>query len=152
MVAGVPRQYDRIEIGKEFVEWATNNPQALTVPMFAVSKGMNSGILRNWANEDPEFRALFQQAKEQIGINRLKMTLSDSPIKLDCGIYKQTIGHYDMDSKAEMREEKAYDSSLRKDEEGSKATTIHLTASHDLTAGLNISTSPISSKDNKGSK
>jgi hypothetical protein len=80
------------------------------------------------------------------------MTLSDSPVKLDCGIYKQTMTHYDQDTKAEVREEKEFESSLRQKEEGSKATTIHLTASDDLTAGLNISAKTIPSKDNKGSK
>lgn len=120
---------DKIKIGKEFVQWAIDNPKAITVPMFAVSKGIHSGIMRAWAKEDAEFSALFQQGKEQIGINRLQMTLSDSEVKLDCGIYKQTMAHYDLDAKAEVREEKSFDSSLRKDEDGSKGSivTVNLT-------------------------
>lgn len=150
MAGGRPKEYDRIKIAHEFIEWATNNPDALTVPMFAVSKGMHSGIMKEWASTDKEFSSLFMQGKEQIGINRLKKTLSDSPVKLDCGIYKQTITHYDQDAKAEMREEKIFDSSLRKDEEGQKSTLIYIKAADDLTAGLDISAKALSSKDNKG--
>lgn len=107
-----PKEYDRMQVGRDFVDWATNNPEALTVPMFAVSIGLHSGIMRNWALECPEFRALFQEAKEQIGINRLKSTLSGV---MDNGIYKQVVGNYDTDINEYIREEKKFDAKLSKD-------------------------------------
>lgn len=110
---GRPKEYDRIKIGNDFVKWATDNPNALTVPMFAVSIGMHSGILRNWANENEEFRALYIEGKEQIGINRLRATLSNAEIKLDSSIYRAHVHNYDQDLKAEWREEKEFDSSLK---------------------------------------
>lgn len=114
MPAGRPREYDRIQVGKDFVQYAKDHPDCLTVPMFCNTIGLDSGKFRTWAAEDEEFRTLFYIAKEQIGINRLKMTLSDSPVKLDCGIYKQTLTHYDQDSKAEVREEKQFEANIVK--------------------------------------
>lgn len=111
MVMGRPA-YDKMQLGREFVEWATNNPEALTVPMFAVSKGMHSGIMRAWAKEDPDFSALFTEGKEQIGINRLRATQSDS---LDSSIYRAHIGNYDVDLNEYVREEKTFDANLSKE-------------------------------------
>lgn len=104
--------YDRIQIGKDFVKWATNNPEALTVPMYAVSIGLHSGILRAWALEDAEFSALFKEAKEQIGINRLRCARSDT---LSDGIYRAHIGNYDIDVNEYMRDEKRFEKGLEKE-------------------------------------
>lgn len=137
MPAGRPQEYDRIQIGKDFLEWATDNPEALTVPMFAGTIGLHSGILRNWSRESEEFRALFMQAKEQIGINRLKASQMET---LDNGIYRAHVGNYDIDINEYMREEKAFESSL-KNEQSSKPTEIHLKVSRDgLGSGVKVST------------
>jgi hypothetical protein len=151
-MAGGRPPADYIAIGKEFVKWATNNPEALTVPMFACSIGLHSGIMRNWAKKNPEFNALFIEGKEQIGINRLRATLSNTENKLDSSIYRAHVHNYDQDLKAEWREEKEFDSSLRQKEEGLKATTINLTVPHDLGIGLNLPASTIPVKNSKGSK
>jgi len=116
MVAGRPKEYDRIQIGRDFVKWATNNPDALTVPMFAVSIGLYSEKFRAWAKEDPEFRSLFMEGKEQIGINRLKSTLATTGPKLDSSIYRAHVGNYDTDINLYMREEKEFEADLKKAE------------------------------------
>lgn len=107
-----PKEYDRMQVGRDFVDWATNNPEALTVPMFAVSIGLHSGIMRNWALECPDFRALYQEGKEQIGINRLKSSLAGI---MDNSIYKQVVGNFDTDINEYIREEKTFDAKLSKD-------------------------------------
>jgi hypothetical protein len=109
---GRPKEYDRIQIGKDFVEWATDNLEALTVPMFATSIGLNSGIMRNWALEDDEFRALFHQGKELIGVNRFKATQHDM---LSEGIFKQHTGNFDIDINEYVRGEKRFDAGLDKE-------------------------------------
>lgn len=151
-LGGRPKEYDRIQIGKDFVNWATNNPEALTVPMFAVSIGLHSGIMRNWAREDEGFRALFMQAKEQIGINRLKATLSTSETKLDSSIYRAHVGNYDADINQYMREEKEFESSLREKEEGSKKSTYVIEVPAGLAIGSNIPTTSISTQSDKSIK
>lgn len=116
MPAGRPKEHDRLQIGRDFVKWATNNPEALTVPMFAVSIGLHSGVMRIWASEDKEFLALFIEGKEQIGINRLKSTLAITGKKLDSSIYRAHVGNYDTDINLYMREEKEFEADLKKAE------------------------------------
>ncbi len=148
MPAGRP-PYDRIKIGKEFIKWATDNLEALTVPMYAVSIGLHSGIMRAWAKEDPEFSALFMEGKEQIGINRLNATQRDL---LDPSIYRGHIGNYDVDLNEYVREEKSFDASLRKDAE-TKPTEINIRVAHDgLGSGLEVSTEKLSNTVHKGTK
>lgn len=103
---------DIIAIAKDFVKWATDNPEALTVPMFATSIGIHSGVMRNWAAANEEFNALFKEGKEQIGINRLNSCLAGV---MDNGIYKQVTGNYDTDINEYLRDERTFDAKLSKD-------------------------------------
>jgi len=114
MGAGRPQEYDRIAIGNEMVAWS-KRPDSLVVPQFATSKGLNSSILRAWCNQDQEFRSLFLQAKENVGYNRLK-AISNPDIKLDPGVYKQTLHFYDLDIKEDVHDEKRFDADLKKAE------------------------------------
>lgn len=140
MPAGRP-PYDRIQIGKDFVKWATGNLQALTVPMYATSIGLHSGIMRAWAKEDPEFSALFIEGKEQIGINRLRASQLET---LDSSIYRAHVGNYDVDLNEYMREEKTFESNLKKQEDN-KPTEITVKVSHDgLASGAKISAKTVS--------
>lgn len=140
MPGGRPQEYDRIQIGKDFVKWATNNPEALTVPMFATSIGLHSGIMRNWSRESDEFRVLFLEGKEQIGINRLRASQMET---LDNSIYRAHVGNYDIDINEYMREEKTFESDLRKKEDA-KPTEITVRVSNDgLGSGIKIPTSSI---------
>jgi hypothetical protein len=121
---GRQKEYDRIAIGKEMIEWS-KRPDALTVPMFATSKGLHSGILRNWANEDVEFRSLFLAAKENVGINRLK-AVTNPDIKLDPGIYKQTMHFYDLDIKEDVHDEKRFEASLKTPQDAQKEIIVKM--------------------------
>lgn len=108
MVAGRPKEYDRLEIGRQMVAWATNNPKALTVPMFATSVDLNSSILRAWCNQDEEFRSLYMKAKELIGVNRFNSV----DTRIDNSLYKGTLHHYDYDVRDDIREEKTFERDL----------------------------------------
>jgi hypothetical protein len=147
---GRPKEYDRIQIGKQMVEWS-KNPEALTIPMFATSIGLHSGVLRVWCTQDEDFRALFITAKENVGINRLK-AVSDSKLKLDPGIYNRSAHFYDMDLKEDFREEKRFDADLKKDIEGAKQSTYILEVSPGLAIGSNIPAQTVSNIDNQGAK
>lgn len=116
MAGGRPQEYDRIQIGHDFIKFAKENPDCLTVPGFTSTIGLHSGMLRNWARECNSFRALFLEGKEIIGLNRLRATRQDSPFRLDQGIYRQVAGNYDVDINEYMHEEKEFDAALeRKD-------------------------------------
>jgi hypothetical protein len=145
--SGRPCKFNKEEEFKALFEWAQTD-QALVFRMFPCSRGYSHDTLEDWAKQKEEFLDIYNISKEMVGARReLRLLLSDSPSP-----FQRYATYYDKKLHAHERSEKEFESSLRKDEEGSKATTIHLTASDDLTAGLNISTKTISSKDNKGSK
>jgi hypothetical protein len=116
-----------IQIGKDFVKWATNNPNALTVPQYATSINLNSAIFREWARQNDEFSALYKEAKEHIGINRLKSShqATKGDFNLDLSVYRGTIWHYDYDVREDIKEEKAFEADL-KAEKDQKTTPIQI--------------------------
>lgn len=145
---GRPKEYDRIQIGKDLVEWARNNPMALTIPMFATSIGLHSQVLRKWCTESEQFHALYMQAKEIIGINRFNCTQENAPFKIDNSLHTKTMHHYDYDILEDIHQEKIFESNLRRQEEGAKQTSITLQVPHGLAIGSNLSAAPISDKNN----
>lgn len=104
--------YDRMKIVNDFVNWAKTNPDAWTVPQFAVEIGINSGMMNEWAAADEDFSRSFRQGKEYLGINRLKAAIpksgEDKP-KMDRGIYLRGIGNYDTDQNIYERGERKFD-------------------------------------------
>jgi hypothetical protein len=110
---GQPSKFDKSVEGQAFIDYVTNTPSCLTVPMFATTRGYSSDTMLTWCKEDPSFRRSYMQAKEIIGINRLKMTLSDSRVKLDKTIYLKGVANYDMDAKDHEKEMIAYEASLK---------------------------------------
>lgn len=138
---GAPRIHDRMKIVQDFVEFARNNPTCLTVPMFTSTIGISSALMRKWASECSQFSATFDLGKEIIGINRLNAT---NEKLLERSIYSQVIGNYDLDVNIYQREEKRFESELRKKEESSKQTTFNIVVPHDLAIGANISTEDVS--------
>jgi hypothetical protein len=111
---GRPR-FDRMKIVNDFVEWAKNNPNAWTVPQFATSIGINSGMMNQWAaieGEDSEFTRAFILGKELIGVNRLQSSVlkpgQDKP-SMDRGIYLRGIGNFDKDQCLYERGERKFD-------------------------------------------
>jgi hypothetical protein len=151
MTAGRPTP-DRISVGEAFIKYAEENPTCVTVPHFAKTIGMSSDTMITWCEIDIEFRQLYRKAKELIGINRLKCTQPNSQLTISDSTYRGTLHHYDYDIKHDIRDEKKFESSLRKDEEGTKQSTYYITVPHDLAAGLNLSASSISNSPDKGSK
>lgn len=117
---GRPREYDRLEIAQQMVDYAKNNPDCLTVPTFAITVGIPTYKLRIWASECEKFRTLFLTARDIIAQNRLNSTLAGV---LDSSIYRGTNHYYDYDIRDEIREEKTFDSGLRIQEKAGDAPT-----------------------------
>ena len=134
MVAGRP-PLDKKKIAEDFLVWAKDNPEALTVPQFAVQHGIYSGTMIRWCNEDPEFKESYMRAKEYIGNNRLKSSMiveKDKP-KLDTNVYLKTLANYDTDYNHHVREEKAYDASLKVEPEN-QGTILNVNLSNESAA------------------
>lgn len=133
---GRPQEYDRIKIGRDFVQWAKDHPDCLTVPHFTSANGLTTTRLLTWYDDDPEFRVYYLEAKEQIGINRLNATRITEEKEqltgkkaLDKTIYLRHVNNFDPDKRKFDREEKAYESSLKEKEQ--KTVTPELTAQMD---------------------
>ena len=119
-VGGRPREYDRIAVGKQFVQWVKDHPDCLTVPHFTTANGYATHRLIEWAKEEQEFREYYMEAKELIGLNRLNATRireENSDLKpLDKTIYLRHVGNFDSDKRNFDREEKLFESKLKTDE------------------------------------
>lgn len=118
---GRPQEYDRIKIGKDFVQWTKDHPDCLTVPHFSTQNGVPTHRMLMWYDEDEEFRNYYLEAKEQIGINRLNATrlteeseTNQGKKALDKTIYLRHVNNFDPDKRKFDREEKAYEADLKK--------------------------------------
>ena len=110
---GRPREHDRIAIGKSFIEWVKSHPDCLTVPHFTTAKGYDTEMLIKWKREDADFRQYYNEAKNLIGLNRLNATINQT---IDKQIYLMHIRNFDSDQKEDWKEEKQFESDLRKKE------------------------------------
>ena len=113
LLPGRPKEYDRMKIVNDFIEYAKSHPDCLTVPCFTSTIGIDSGKMRQWALESQEFRTAFNVGKELIGINRLRSTNNK---EMERGIYLQVIGNYDIDINIYQREEKEFEAKLKTEE------------------------------------
>lgn len=104
--------FDRMQIGKEFVEWAKDNPEALTVPCFTAYRDMTSDILMQWAMEDKDFSKLYRQGLELIGINRLKMSMGDKPA-MSQAVYLKSIRRYDKTEQKEWEKDVEFEAQAK---------------------------------------
>jgi hypothetical protein len=145
--------HDRLKIGHDFVKFVSENRYCVTVPMFGLTIGVSSDTMLTWCDECEEFRQLYHKAKEIIGVNRFYCTQESSEIKIEASLYRGTLWHYDYDVKHDLRQEKAFESSLRKDEDSSNSKQpIHVNVTSALASGINVPSSTISNTDNNSSK
>lgn len=145
--AGRP-SVDLIQMAKDLVEWSYQ-PDALNLIGFSSPRRMSVTKLPEWAEKNVAFREALNLAKENIGLNRFKAANSGTMLQQ---FYTRTEGQYDPLYHRYDREEKKFESDLRKQEDGAKATTINLTVPNDLAAGLNLPTKTISIKDPESPK
>lgn len=133
-------------LAKELIDWSYQ-PDALNLIGFSSPKRMSVTKLPDYAKKDDEFREALLLAKENISQNRFKAACADVIPEV---FYTRSEGMYDPLFKSYQREEKKFESDLRKSEEGTKETTINLMVPDGLATGLNLSTSKLSTKNNKG--
>lgn len=140
--------HDLSLMGKELIEWSFL-PDSLNLIGFSSPKRISVTKLPEWAEKDIEFREALRLAKENIALNRFKAASSNL---MPQQFYTRSEGMYDPLYHKYDHSEKKFESDLRKQEEGTKATTINLQVPHDLAAGLNFPTKTISSKNNTSSE
>lgn len=145
---GRPSQYDLKAIAKDLVEWA-QHPDSLKFTMFAAPRHINLQRFSEWAAKDADFAEAYALAKQYLDINRFKAAAQEI---MPEQWYSKNERIYDAVHEDHYRQEKRFESDLRKEEEGKKQTHITLTVPRELAAGLNLSTAPLSVQDNPGSQ
>lgn len=152
MPAGRPKEYDRISIFKQLVKWAELD-HALNLNEFCFwhcEPRISLKRLIDFSNENDEYLESYAIAKCAIQVRRERKnslkTLSDAA-------YNRNARHYDYLEKEGHKEEKTFESSLRKDEDGKKYTEVHIKVSHDgLGVGLGIQAEALSVASNQSSQ
>lgn len=139
---------DLSQMAKDLIEWSFL-PDSLNLIGFSSPRRMSVTKLPEWAERDSEFREALRLAKENIGQNRFRAANSGTMIQQ---FFTRSEGMYDPLHHKYDRAEKKFESDLRKQEEGTKATTINLQVPNDLAAGLNLPTKTLPSKDNSSSE
>ena len=145
---GRPKETDLKQMAKELIEWSYL-PDSLNLIGFSSPRRMSVTKLPHYASIDNEFREALSLAKENISQNRFNAAnaeLMPSQFFTRCeGMYDPLYHKYDRDNKT-------FESKLRKDEEGAKQSTYNITVPHDLAIGANLSASPVSDKGPASSK
>ncbi len=147
MVAGAPRTHDRDAIAKELIEWA-KKPDSINLNKFCCTREppLSPSVVIRWTKECDKFRQSYETAKAFLGARREEWLNSET---LHVKAYDLNAANYDLFLKEERKEQAAYESSLKKDEEGAKQSTYNIMVPNDLAIGSNIPASPVSNKSNK---
>jgi hypothetical protein len=138
---------DLKKLAKELVEWSYQS-DALNLAGFSSPRRFSVTRLPDYASIDEEFSEALVLAKENIGLNRFKAACNDIMPQV---FYTRCEGMYDPLYHEYERKEKAYDASLKKEEESNKKTVINLVVPDGLATGLNLSSKELSKKDNSSS-
>ncbi len=142
--SGPPSQYDLKAIAKDLVEWS-ESPDALKFTMFGGPRRLNIQRFSEWCEKDEVFAEAYSIAKMNLDINRFNAAKNN---QMPESWYAKNESVYDPINHKHYRDEKKFESNLRKEEEGQRKSTYNILISHDLTAGIDLSTSPISTEDN----
>lgn len=141
---GRPSQYDLKAIADDLVQWS-QQPDALKFTMFASPRMINLQRFPEWEKKDEYFAEAYAIAKQNLDINRFKAASTEL---MPEQWYSKNERIYDPVHEKHYRDEKKFESDLRKQEEGAKPTNITVSVSRDLSAGINLSATPISVQDN----
>ncbi len=148
MVMGRPQEWDREYIMQEMLAWA-KLPDSLNINAFCTSLDpeIDPDYLLRLSKETEDFRRVYRIVKAYLATRREE---ANSEKMLSDKAFSSGLRNYDLFLKEDWKEEKTFESSLRKDEEGNKYTNVVIKVQNDgLGAGLNVSTEDVSAPSNK---
>ena len=145
---GRPSQYDLKQIARDLVEWA-QQPDALKFTMFAAPRHINLQRFAEWAAKDEDFAEAYALAKQYLEANRFRAAAQEI---MPEQWYSKNERIYDPVHDHHYREEKKFESSLKREEDGAKQSTYNIMVSRDLCSGADISAKAVSEKDNPRAK
>lgn len=108
---GRPQRFDKKIEGEELLKWAMLDT-SLVLRMFAPMRGYSFDTMIRWAEEDEEFRQLYNMAKEMVGARREIRLIEDG----SSAPFQRYATFYDKALQMHEREEKSFESSLKQQE------------------------------------
>ena len=148
---GRPREHDREQIAKDMIEWA-KLPDSINLCGFCCSREppMPPSKITQWAKECDEFRKAYETSKAFLG-NRREHLLNAELLHVKA--YDLNAKTYDAFLDDKVKEHASFESSLRKDEDSKKETTVNVKVSSDgLGRGVKVSAEGIPVTNNRSSK
>lgn len=119
-LGGRPRKYDLDQLADELLIWSTD-PSSLNLIGFSRPRLINVTMLPDWAKIHDRFSEALQLAKQSIALNRFEAACANEVPK---EFYTRSEGQYDPLYKQYSREEKEFESSLRKKENDVKPQVV----------------------------
>lgn len=108
---GRPCKFDKALEFAELEKWSKTE-DALVFRMFPLIRGYSHDTMTNWAYENDEFLDIYNRSKELVGVRReLRLIKTDSATP-----FQRYATYYDKKLHAHERDEKVFDSNLKKSE------------------------------------
>lgn len=130
-VMGRPRVHDREQIAKDMIAWSLL-PDSINLNKFCGMKGINPPKITDWAREDENFRAAYEEAKANLGFRREEWLNSN---KLHVKAYDLNAANYDHFLKDDRRQQAEYEAKL-KSLENMKASEADIARHEDMMRAL----------------
>jgi len=148
VAGGRPREYDREDIFRQLLEWVKlPNSMNLNAFCYSCEPQISPRKLLLFVSQSEEFRELYEIAKSCLAARREEANCDKI---ISDNVYNKTSRYFDYFEKHGWKEEKQFESSLRKEEDQNKPTQIIVKVAHDgLGAGLNISAEALPDSSNK---
>ncbi len=140
--------HDLDQLADELLYWSTE-PTSFNLIGFSRPRCISVTRLPAWAKEHTRFGEALALAKESIAMNRFEASLSN---EFPHSFFKSSEGQYDPLHNKYLREEKAYESSLRTKENNEKPTQTYVYVNDGLASGANVPTKGIPASSDKGSE
>lgn len=145
---GRPMSFDLDLLAKDLVDWS-KLPDSLNLTGFACKFEFAATKFSEWANKHEVFHEALVLAKQNISQNRFKAACLDLMPTI---FYSRCEGMYDPLYHEFDHSEKKFESDLKKDQEGAKASTIILKVNDDMRSGINIQAETLSNSSNTGTE
>jgi len=112
---GRPREFDRVKIAADLLEWAAKD-DSINLNKFCAYNGINPYAMLRWKEEDKEFRKAYEEAKSWLGFRREEQL---SKGKLHVKAYDLNATVYDAFGREEKLAISKIESDNRKNEDNS---------------------------------
>ena len=148
-LGGRPREHDRDQIALDLIEWAKKD-DSVNLCKFCAYNGLAPSYLTIWASQCDAFRKAYELAKTFIGFRREELLNSEL---LHVKAYDLNAKTYDYFLNEQAQRTASFESSLRKEEDGKKETTVNVKVSSDgLGRGIKVSAEGIPVTNNRSAK